>query len=119
MVADIGWHNDSMRRVGGWIGRRDAVLSVAAGAIGLAVAHFDSQPSWDDTGITVSLILLTSAMVAGLSARRPWLWALLIGVWIPIFEIGGRAGAASLLALLMATVGAVAGYALVRVAEPA
>jgi hypothetical protein len=119
MVADMGWHNDSMRRVGGWIGPRDAVLSLAAAAIGLAVAQLDSQPTWDDTGITVSLILLTSALMAGLSTRRPWLWALLIGVWIPIFEIGGKAGAASLLALLMATIGAFAGYAVVRVAEPA
>lgn len=107
-----------MQRVSGWIGRRDTLLAPLAAAIGLAVGYFDSQPTWDDTGITVSLILLTSAMVAGLSGRWPLLWALLIGAWVPIFEITGSAGPASLLALLAATLGAVAGYALVRVAEP-
>jgi hypothetical protein len=100
------------------IGLRDALLAVAAATIGLAVAYFDSQPTWDDTGITVALILLTSAMVAGLPGRRPWLWALLIGAWVPLFEITGSAGLASLLALVAAAVGAAVGYALVRVAEP-
>jgi hypothetical protein len=108
-----------MQSVAGWIGRRDGALAVAAATIGLAIGYFDSQPTWDDTGITVSLILLTSAMVAGLSGRRPWLWALLIGVWVPIFEIRGSAGAASLLALLLAVAGAAVGYVLVRVAESA
>jgi hypothetical protein len=112
-------HNARMDRVVGWMGRRDAVLAVAALAIGLAIGYFDSQPSWDDTGITVSLILLCSAMVAAFSRRRPWLWALLIGAWVPIFEITGRSGAASLLALLVAALGSAAGYLLARVAEPA
>lgn len=108
-----------MQRVAGWIGRRDALLAIAAAGIGLAIGYFDSQPTWDDTGITVSMLLLTSAMVAGLSGRRPWLWALLIGGWVPTFEIAGSAGPASLLALLGAALGAAAGYALIRVAEPA
>lgn len=108
-----------MQRLASWIGPRDALLVVVAVGIGVVVGYFDSQPSWDDTGITVALLLLTSAMVAGLSGRRPWLWALLIGIWPPLFEIGGPAGLGSLAALLVAAVGAVAGYAAVRVAEPA
>ena len=98
------------------MGRRDAVLALATTAIGLTIGYFDSQPTWDDTGITVALILLVSAMAAGFSRRRPWLWALLIGAWVPIFEITGRSGAASLLALLVAVVGAAAGYALAKAA---
>jgi hypothetical protein len=112
-------HNARMRRVAGWIGRRDALLAVAAALIGLAIAYVDSRPAWDDTGITVSLILLTAAMVAGLSGRWPWLWAVLIGAWLPIFELSGRSGPASLLALLVAAAGSAAGSALARVAEPA
>ena len=108
-----------MNRVAGWIGRRDALLAVAAAAIGAVVGYVDSRPTWDDTGITVSLILLTSAMVAGLSGRRPWLWALLIGAWVPLFEISGSGGPASLLPLVAAAAGSAIGYALVRVAEPA
>jgi hypothetical protein len=108
-----------MREVAGWVGRRDALLAAPVTLIGLAVGYFDSRPTWDDTGITVALILLTSAMAAGLSGRRPWLWALLVGAWVPTFEITGRSGAASLLAVLVAAVGAGAGYALARAAEPA
>ena len=108
-----------MQRAAGWIGRRDGILAIGAVAIGLAIGYVDSQPTWDDTGITVALVLLTSGMVAGMSGRRPWLWALLVGVWVPLFEIGGPAGLGSLAALLVAAVGAVAGYAAVRVAEPA
>ena len=113
------WHNAPMQRLAGWIGPRDGVLIIVAVAIGALVAYFDSQPTWDDTGITVALLLLTSAMVAGLSGRRPWLWALLIGIWPPLLEIGGPAGLGSLVALLITSIGAVAGYAAVRVAEPA
>lgn len=108
-----------MRQLAGWMGRRDGLLAVAAVAIGASLGYFDSQPTWDDTGITVSLLLLTAAMVAGFSGRRPWLWALLVGGWVPLFEIGGSGGAASLAAPLVAALGAFGGYALVRAAQPA
>jgi len=108
-----------VQRLADWIGRRDALLAVAAVGIGLAIGYVDAQPTWDDTGITVSLLLLTSAVIAGLSGRRPWLWALLLGGWVPIFEAWGSGGPASLIALLVAAVGAGLGYVLVRVALPA
>jgi hypothetical protein len=108
-----------MQRVPRWIAQRDVLLAVAAAAIGVAIAYVDSRPTWDDTGVTVSLILLTAAIVAGISGRWPWLWALLIGVWVPLFEIRGEAGAASLVALLVATLGAIAGFGLVRIGRSA
>ena len=114
-----GWQNGCVSSLADWIGRRDAVLAIAAAVIGLAIAYVDSRPTWDDTGITVSLILLASAIVSGLSGRRPWLWALLVGAWVPLFEISGSGGAVSLIALLVAAVGAVVGYLLRRVAQPA
>jgi len=107
-----------MRVTGHWIGRRDGLLALAAGAIGLTLGYLDSRPSWDDTGITAALLLFSSAMAAGLSGRRPWLWALLTGIWIPIFEVWGGAGVASLLALLVSTVGALVGYLLVPRSPP-
>lgn len=108
-----------MQRAAGWIGPRDGILAIGAVVIGLAVGYVDSRPTWDDTGITVALVLLTAGMVAGMSGRRPWLWALLVGIWVPLFEITGAAGAASLAALAVAAVGAFAGYAVVRQATPA
>jgi len=106
-----------MGRIAGWVGRRDALLAVASILVGLSIGYVDSRPTWDDAGITVSLILLTSAMAAGLSGRRPWLWAVLIGAGVPAFEITGRGGPASLVALLIAALGSAAGYALAGVGE--
>ena len=108
-----------MRSLVDWIGHRDAILAVAAAAIGLAIGYVDSRPTWDDTGITVSLILLASAIASTLSGRRPWLWALLVGAWVPLFEIWGSGGAASLIGLGVAAVGAMVGYLLRRVTQPA
>ena len=107
-----------MQAAGHWIGRRDGLLALVAGAIGLTLGYLDSRPSWDDTGITAALLLLSSAMAAGLSGRRPWLWALLTGIWIPIFEAWGAAGLASLAALGVSTFGALSGYLLVRMSTP-
>jgi hypothetical protein len=112
------WQNAPMQAAGHWIGRRDGLLALAAGAIGLTLGYLDSRPSWDDAGITAALLLLSSAICATLSSHRPWLWALLIGIWIPLIEIRGAAGLASLAALAISTLGAFAGYRLVRVRPP-
>jgi predicted acyltransferase len=112
------WQNAPMRAAGHWIGRRDGLLALVAAAISVTLGYLDSRPSWDDTGITAALLLLTSAMSAGLSGRRPWLWALLTGVWIPVFEVWGTAGLASLAALGVSTIGAFGGYLLLRMSPP-
>jgi hypothetical protein len=104
-----------MQAMAHWIGRRDALLALVAGVIGLTLGYLDSQPSWDDSGITAALLLLSSAMAAGISGRRPWLWALLTGSWIPLFEVWGTAGLASLAALGVAMIWAFGGYLLVRI----
>lgn len=93
---------------------RDGLLAVLSIGVGLAIGYVDSRPTWDDTGITAALLLLTAAMAAGASGRRPWLWALLIGAWVPLFEIGGSGGLASLAGLGIAAIGALGGYLLVR-----
>jgi hypothetical protein len=112
------WQNAPMQAAGRWIGGRDSVLALAAAAIGLTLGYLDSRPSWDDTGITAALLLSTSAMVAGLSGRRPWLWALLIGIWIPLLEAWGPAGVASIAALAISALGAFGAYLLVRARAP-
>ncbi len=106
-----------MQRVSGLIGRRDALLAMPAAAAGLAIGYVDSRPTWDDVGVTVSLLLLASAIVAGLSGRRPWLWAALTGAGVPIFEVAGRGGPASVVALLVTAIGSAIGYAVARATE--
>jgi len=63
------------------------LLLALAVLTGLFIAYVDSRPTWDDTGITAGAILLSSGLLTLLGYRRPWLIALAIGLWLPIYEI--------------------------------
>jgi hypothetical protein len=54
--------------------------------MGLLIAYVDSRPTWDDTGITAGTMLLSSGLLTLLGYRRPWLIALAIGLWTPLYE---------------------------------
>ena len=60
------------------------VLLVAAVAMGIAIAWVDSRPHWDDAGITAGMLLLSAGCLGFIGPRRSWLWALAIGVWVPL-----------------------------------
>ncbi len=62
------------------------ILLAAGTAVGLLIAYIDSRPSWDDTGITAGAMLLASGLMTLLGYRRPWLIALAIGLWTPLYE---------------------------------
>src|SRR5512132_1036617 len=64
-------------------------LFAVAIALGLLIGYVDSRPTWDDTGITAGVVLITTAVLGALAPQRPWVWALCVGVWIPIFGILG------------------------------
>ena len=85
------------------------VLLVLAILLGLGIAWVDSRPAWDDTGISAGVVLLASAGFAFAAPRRPWVWALAIGAPIPLLGILSRGNVASLLALVIALVGAYGG----------
>jgi membrane associated rhomboid family serine protease len=63
------------------------VLLVLGVLCGLFIAYVDSRPTWDDTGITVGALLLSSGLLTLLGYRRPWLMAPAIGLWLPLYEI--------------------------------
>jgi hypothetical protein len=90
---------------------------IAAAFAGLWIGRMDSAPGFDDTGVTVFALLGISGIAAAIAGRRPWLIALLVGIWIPIFEVPRGAGSAPLFALLFSSVGAGVGYVLGRVLE--
>jgi hypothetical protein len=92
------------------VSRRDRLLVAAALAAGLAIGFIDSRPTWDDTSITVGALFTVSAAIAAIAGRRPWLWGLLVGMWIPIFEIRPGGPAAPMAALLFAFIGSVLGW---------
>lgn len=60
------------------------ILLALAVALGLAIAWVDSRPHWDDAGITAGMLLLSAGLLGMLGPRRPWLWALGVGVWVPL-----------------------------------
>lgn len=70
-------------------------LLVAAVAVGLGIAYLDSRPSWDDAGITACSMLIAAAVFGLIAPRRPWRWALAIGIWIPLYALARAATPAS------------------------
>jgi hypothetical protein len=62
------------------------LLLAVAVLTGLFIAFVDSRPGWDDTGITAGAMLLSSGLLTLLGYRRPWLIALAIGLWTPLYE---------------------------------
>jgi hypothetical protein len=77
---------------------------------GIFIAYVDSRPTWDDTGITVGFILLARCALALAGYKQPWLLALAVGGWLPLYEIIASRSFASLVALFFAFIGAYAGW---------
>jgi hypothetical protein len=100
------------------VGSRGLVLVAAALVTGASIAYVDSRPGWDDTGITVGLLVLAAGAVAVVSSRRPWLWAVLVGASAPAVEIAAGGSVASLAALAFAAFGAFGGWLLRRSLGP-
>lgn len=91
------------------------LLGGLALAVGIAIALVDSSPGWDSTGITAMALVTSGAAFAALAAgRRPWLWALLVGLPAPVVEIARTGNTGSILALAFAAVGAAIGWAVRR-----
>ena len=87
------------------------ILLVIATLVGMFLAYVDSRPTWDDTGIEVAAILLICGLLALIGFPRPWLLALLVGGWIPLYGILFSHNFGSIIALIIAFIGAYAGWA--------
>lgn len=87
------------------------ILSVLFACVfGIGIAWIDAQPSWDDSGISAFMVLLVSMLAAYMARRKPWLIALAVGAWIPIYGIIFIQNFGSLLALLPGIIGAYTGW---------
>jgi hypothetical protein len=93
---------------------RDNIALIVAAIGGLAIAWIDTSPGWDDTGITAGLLVIGAGVAAGISGRRTWLWALLVGLPTPFVELAQGGDPAVLAALGFAGIGAAAGYLIAR-----
>jgi hypothetical protein len=83
---------------------------------GLAIRWMDSSPGWDDTGITAGMLLATAGILALIAPRRVWLWALGVGVWIPLHAITTNGDWRMLAVLLFPLAGAYAGLGIRKLA---
>ena len=88
------------------------VLSIVALALGGLITYVDSLPTWDDTGITAAALLVISGALGFLGPDRPWLWALALGVWIPIVGVFRTQTYWAMIALVLAFLGAYTGMAI-------
>jgi hypothetical protein len=86
------------------------ILLAAAVISGLFITYVDSRPTWDDTGITAGAILFVCGIIALLGYQRPWLLALAVGVWIPLYGILVTHNFGSIIALIIAFIGTYAGW---------
>jgi hypothetical protein len=85
------------------------LLILIAIVIGHVFAYIDSRPNFDDTGVLAVSIATVCAILAYLYSRRPWIWSLAIGVWIPLHNLIHNGNFGSLLALAFAAAGAYLG----------
>jgi hypothetical protein len=91
---------------------RNVLLICAAVLFGLSIAYVDSRPGWDATGITAFSMLIAAAVLGFFGPGRPWLWAVGVGVWIPLHAMLARPSAGSaamLIVMLFPLAGAYAG----------
>ena len=87
-------------------------------ALGGLITYIDTRPAWDDTGVTAASLLVTAGVLGFLGPSRPWLWALALGIWIPVLGLIEAQNYSTLLALAVAFVGAYGGMAIRRWALP-
>ena len=82
------------------------LLFLIAIVLGHFFAYLDSRPNWDDTGVLAFSIAVAGAILAFIYPRRPWLWGLAVGIWLPLHNVLHNGDYDSLVALAFATVGA-------------
>jgi hypothetical protein len=94
---------------------RNRLLLGAAVAAGVSIAYIDSSLGWDATGITAFSMFIVAAVLGFFGPQQPWLWALGVGIWIPLHAVKADpslASAAMVIVLLFPLGGAYAGMAL-------
>ncbi len=85
------------------------ILVIIAVTAGLLIAWIDASPHWDDAGIIAGLIVIVTATLGFIMPRRAALWAIAVGVWMPLWNISHSNNYGALLGLVFAIVGSYAG----------
>jgi hypothetical protein len=61
------------------------LLAILALAGGIFMGYADSRS--DDPAITLLVLAVFTFVLGALGPRRPWLWPLLVGIWVPLLDI--------------------------------
>lgn len=93
-------------------------LFIIGVGLGLLIGWIDSRPTWDDTGITVGMVLGVTSILGFVMPSRAWVWALTVGVWVPLWNILLNNSYAPAFALLVAFIGAYIGALLRKLLLP-
>ena len=87
------------------------ILSLAAG---LTIGWIDTRPHWDDTGVTVGLIFISSFILGTLTKRNAWVLALIIGLCITSFNYILHNNLQSSMSIVIAFAGMYSGVAIIK-----
>ncbi len=87
------------------------LLGVAI-AIGGLITYVNARPDFGDTAVTAVVLLVIAGVFGFLRPKFWWLFALALGIWIPILGFFRTQNLFTLLALVVAFVGAYGGSAL-------
>jgi hypothetical protein len=89
--------------------KRERIILIFALVSGLIIAWIDTRPHWDDTGVTIGLLLLTSTICGAWSRSLSWLWGLIIGGIVFTANAAMSGNYESIVAVIVAIVGAYIG----------
>ncbi len=91
-----------------------AILTTLAG---MAIAVIDSQPNWDDAGITAGMLFLVSGIASFVNPKKLWLWALLAGIWLPVAAIARNGDITMFIVLIFSFGGSISGSLIRRIVK--
>jgi hypothetical protein len=81
------------------------ILFLSTCIVGFCLAKLDTSRNWNDTGITVGLILITTSFFGLLISKFAWLWTIIIGGAIFAFNFALSENYSSWGAILFAFIG--------------
>ncbi len=94
------------------------ILLLTAISLGAIITYVDTRPNWDDTGITATTIFFSCSLFGAIRPQRAWLWAISVGLWIPVVGIVIDHNYATLLALVIAFGGVYTGVTIRKIITP-
>jgi hypothetical protein len=83
--------------------------TILAVAFAITIAWIDTRPQWDDTGVTIGLLFISTAVCGAWLPSRAWLWALVIGGGVFGANVVLHGNYDSVVAIVAALIGAYAG----------